>query len=114
MDHAFYGCSSLTIYSNLTKAADGWSERWNSSYRPTVWGCTLSENKDYVVALAKKSDTVLNRNSSNTISDPTRVGYTFGGWGTNSTATTASYTSETLTDAPNGRTLYAIWNEIDQ
>lgn len=114
MDHVFYGCSSLTIYTDLTAAGGNWSSRWNSSYRPTVWGCRLSEEGDYVVSLVKEKNTIVNRNSSNTISDPTRMGYAFGGWGTNSTATTATYTSETLTDATNGRPLYAIWVEIDQ
>ena len=111
MDHAFYGCMSLTVYTDLEKTADTWSEKWNSSYRPTVWGCRLSEDGRYVVSLEKKEGTVLNRNSSNTISDPSRNGYTFVGWGSNSTATTPSYTSETLTDAQNGRMLYAIWIE---
>ena len=114
MDHAFYGCDNLTIYTDIEKAKDTWSSRWNSSYRPTVWGCTLSEDGEYVVSLAKKDSSVINRNSSNKISDPSRSGYTFGGWGSNSTTNTPSYTSESLTDAPNGRTLFAIWNEIVQ
>ena len=111
MDHAFYGCSSLTIYTDLTETKSEWSGRWNSSYRPIVWGCNISEENDYVVSLNKTSNTVLNRNSINTISDPVREGYTFGGWGANSSTTSASYTSETLTEATNGRTFYAIWIE---
>ena len=105
MDHAFYGCSALTVYTELTKAGEDWSGRWNSSYRPVIWGCNISEEGDYVVSLTKEKNTVLNRNASNTVSNPTRAGYTFGGWGTNSTANAAAYTSETLADATNGRTL---------
>jgi uncharacterized repeat protein (TIGR02543 family) len=114
MDHAFYGCANLTLYAEPTESLDGWSARWNSSYRPTVWGCRLSEEGDYVVSLAKQAGTVQNRNSKNTVSDPNRAGYTFVGWGTNSSATSATYTSENLTDATNGRTIYAIWIESDQ
>ena len=111
MDHAFYGCSSLTVYTDLTEAKSEWADRWNSSYRPIVWGCNISEENDYVVSLNKTEDTVLNRNSLNTISDPIRDGYTFGGWGSNSSTTNASYTSDTLTEATNGKTFYAIWIE---
>lgn len=113
-DHAFYGCSSLTVYTSLSSAKEGWSKRWNSSYRPTVWGCNISEDGSYVISLTIKEGTILNRNSSNTVSAPERDGYTFGGWGANSTAQTPLYTSETLTDAPNGKTVYAIWNENNQ
>lgn len=114
MDHAFYGCNDLTVYSSLTGAPDGFSSRWNSSYRPVVWGCNLSEDGSYVISLTKNNNTVLNRNSSNKLSDPIRIGYTFGGWGSNSTATIPSHTSENLTDATDGRTLFAIWNETLQ
>ena len=111
MDHAFYGCSLLTVYTDLTEAKSEWGERWNSSYRPIVWGCNVSEENDYVISLNKTKDTVLNRNSTNTISDPIRDGYTFGGWGSNSSTTSASYTSENITEATNGKTFYAIWIE---
>lgn len=109
--HAFYGCSTLTMYVEATALPEGWHARWNSSYRPVIFGCTLSEDKDYVVALPKQEGSILNRNSSNSISDPVRAGYTFGGWGTHSTAVEEAYTSATLDQAPDQRTLYAIWLE---
>lgn len=32
--HAFYDCNELTVYTAAESAAEGWSLRWNSSYRP--------------------------------------------------------------------------------
>lgn len=109
--HAFYGCKSLTLYVERTSAAETWDKYWNSSYRPVVWGCVLSEEGDYVLGFAKTEGSISNKNASNVISAPSRAGYVFVGWNTNSSATTAAYTSENLTDAPVGRTLYAIWAE---
>ncbi|MBE6633116.1 MAG: hypothetical protein E7620_02095 [Ruminococcaceae bacterium] len=111
--HAFYGCHALTLYVENATAPEGWVTHWNSSYRPVIWGCVLSEGKDYVLYLAKEQNSVSNRNASNTISDPTREGYIFQGWGANSTATTPAYTSANLKDADNGRRLYAIWREVE-
>ena len=37
---AFYYCESLTIYCEVTKRPSGWSNVWNSSFRPVVWGYT--------------------------------------------------------------------------
>ena len=78
--HAFYGCDSLTIYTELSSAPDGWEKHWNSSYRPIIWNCTLSEDKDYVVSFEMKDGGITNKNGSNTLSAPTRVGYIFKGW----------------------------------
>jgi len=35
---AFYNCSSLTIYCEVTSKPSGWSSSWNESNRPVVWG----------------------------------------------------------------------------
>lgn len=109
--HAFYGCSSLTIYVEATEAKENWHAHWNSSYRPVVWGCVLSEDNDYVVSFEKNAYSVSNRNATNVISAPERAGYTFLGWHTNSSATQGAYAAESLQDAPDGRRLYAIWAE---
>ena len=37
---AFYGCESLTIYCEVAEKPSGWSNSWNSSGRPVVWGYT--------------------------------------------------------------------------
>ena len=109
--HAFYGCSALTIYVEAAERKEDWHLYWNSSYRPVVWGCTLSEDNDYVVSFEKNEYSVTNRNATNVISAPERAGYTFLGWHTNSSALQGAYTSEGLMDAPDGRRLYAVWAE---
>jgi len=47
-----------------------------------------------------------------TSSTPTRSGYTFLGWSTSSTATTASYTSGNTISLSSNTTLYAVWKKI--
>lgn len=43
---------------------------------------------------------------------PTRTGYTFLGWSTSSTATSATYAAEESYTANSGATLYAVWRAI--
>lgn len=107
--HAFYGCSSLTIYVAYDKAPDTWHKYWNSSYRPVVYNCELSEDFSYVLYVEKGTISHLNSNSS--LSDPVRAGYVFIGWGTSSTASVPAFTSANLSEAESGRKLYAIWAE---
>lgn len=38
-DSAFFGCSRLTVFSAAEAALEGWSENWNYSNRPVVFGC---------------------------------------------------------------------------
>ena len=107
--HAFYGCSSLTLYVAFDKAPEAWHKYWNSSYRPVVYNCVLSEDASYVLYVEK--GTISNLTSNTTLSDPIREGYTFAGWGNSSTADAPAYTSANLAEAENGRKLYAIWVE---
>ncbi len=111
--HVFYGCSSLTLYVEGQKDAEGWADHWNSSYRPVVYGCVASEDKDYVIYLTTAEGTVKNITSVSTLSDPLREGYVFMGWGSNSSSTTAAYDSSNLAEAENDRKLYAIWAEAE-
>ncbi|MCK9536302.1 MAG: leucine-rich repeat protein, partial [Bacilli bacterium] len=37
-DYAFSDCTSLTIYVKATSKLSGWSDDWNYSNRPVVWG----------------------------------------------------------------------------
>ncbi len=107
--HAFYGCSALTLYVDFTEVPETWHKYWNSAYRPVVYGCTLSEDASYVIYVEK--GTIANLNSINTLSDPIREGYTFAGWGNSSTATVPAFTSANLSQADAGKKLYAIWAE---
>lgn len=107
--HAFYGCSSLTIYAGFDEVPENWHKYWNSSYRPVVYGAVFSEDASYLLYIER--GTISNLNSTNSLSDPVRVGYTFVGWGNSSTATVPVYTSANLSEAEDGRKLYAIWAE---
>lgn len=107
--HAFYGCSSLTLYLAFPETPTGWHKYWNSSYRPVVYGCVLSEDNSYVIYVEK--GTIANLNSSNALSDPIREGYTFVGWGNSSTTDVPAFTSANLSEAEAGKKLYAIWAE---
>ena len=111
MPHAFYGCNEMTIYAENAQAGENWDRFWNSAYRPVIWECTLSEGKEYVVSFTKSPTSVENKNMTNTITVPTRIGYVCIGWNTNAAATEAVYTSETIVDVTDGRKLYAIWVE---
>ena len=105
---AFYGCSSLTLYAEPSSRPTGWNTNFNSSNRPVIWGCTLSNDKSYVVSFVKSASNPQNPNATNGISKPHRSGYNFGGWYTNSSFTGTQYMD--ITTAPNG-TLYAKWTE---
>ncbi len=109
--HAFYGCKNLTIYTEAASKSEGWDLRWNSSYRPVVWGCALSEEKDYVVSFVKSAGNITNLNISNSLSAPILEGCVFLGWSTVSSAVEATYTLDTLDEVPDGRTLYAVYAE---
>ena len=107
--HAFYGCPALTIYVDFTELPEQWHKYWNSSYRPVVYGCVLSEDNAYVIYVEK--GTIANLNSSNSLSDPIREGYTFAGWGNSSTTNVPAFTSTNLSEADEGKKLYALWVE---
>ena len=109
--HAFYGCTSLTVYTEHSSAPETFAKFWNSSYRPVVWGCTLSEAKDHVVSV--NAGSVANKNDSNSISAPYRSGYTFAGWATSSGATSPDYSADGITSVNGGSVLYAIWTPVD-
>jgi uncharacterized repeat protein (TIGR02543 family) len=107
--YAFRSCSKLTIYVEASSKPSGWDTEWNYSNRPVVWGCTLSEDKSYVVSFTKTASSISYPTAANGISTPYREGYTFGGWATTPGGTTAAYTAANVNNAANGVTLYAIW-----
>ena len=114
-EHAFYGCKSLTAYAEATELPSGWNSRWNSSYRPAIWGCKLSADKSYVESFTFYASALTNANSKGGLSVPERDGYTFGGWTTVKGGTTVEYQNDGLFDddgvtkVPEGAELYAIW-----
>lgn len=123
--HAFFGCKQLTIYMEPAEAPAGWHKNWNSSFRPTLFGCTLSEEKTYVTAFAMSDTSIRNAELEESVASPSRAGYKFVGWSTTGTAAQAYYAGEGdvntatgfaaayIAKAPTGKTYYAIW-ELDQ
>jgi len=109
-DHAFYGCDAATFYMQSSKRGEGWSKWWNSSYRPIIWGCTLSEDGAYLVSVTIGEDTFGNDWTIAAIAEPYRLGYAFAGWATAPDGE-AVYTAAEIVNAPVGATLYAVWTQ---
>lgn len=105
--HAFYWCDFLTVYTDANAEGNSWIRFWNSSYRPVVYSCTLSEDKSYVVSML--TGNTENLSAVGGVSDPYRFGYEFKGWATSADATTVEYTTAQATQLPAGTRLYAVW-----
>ena len=122
-DNAFYGANKATFYTDASSIMPKWSAKWNSSYRPVVWNCTLSEDKSYVVSVKVTENGIENRvievNKDGTasedvteISAPERAGYAFKGWATTADAIEAEYDVRGVLTADAGTTLYAVWEKL--
>ena len=107
--HAFYGANNATVYTDANPSEVEWSVRWNSSYRPVVWGCTLSEDGKYVVSVTITENTLQNFNAQAVVQGPERAGKRFIGWATSADATVAEYKKEEIVNVPVGTTIYALW-----
>ncbi len=105
--HAFYGCKSLTIYAQDAQPKEDWNARFNSSYRPVVWGCVLKDG--YVYSVTKNDKTLSNINTVNTFAAPQREGYVFAGWSKVENASAAEFAADKITDVSNGTKLFAVW-----
>ena len=110
--HAFYGLNTATFFCEPETILPYWNERWNSSYRAVLWGCTLSEDKSYVVSFTKNTTTYDNLSAPDATLTPEREGYTFAGWATAPEATEVVYTADKLAEVQDGTTLYAVWTQI--
>ena len=117
--HSFYGAKNATVYSDALSEPVDWNTRWNSSFRPVVWGCVLSEDGTYVVSVEVKENTFTNtyvyydEKVNNDFTGPRRYGYTFIGWGTEENGDVV-YTADKITEAPAGTVLYALWEEGEE
>lgn len=108
--HAFYGNNALTIYALGEGAASDWNSRWNSSYRPIIWSCTLSEDGDYIASFTTSFETISNPFARGGFSAPTREGYDFVGWAL-TPGGDVKYGADDWRNAPFGTTLYSVWTE---
>lgn len=102
--HAFNGCKTLTLYCQ-GQVGEEWDARWNSGYRPVLYGCEISRDGSFVVGFTKAESSIENANAANGFSAPQRVGFTFGGW------QCADGTAETgeLSSYADGTRFTAIW-----
>ena len=112
--HAFYNLNETTIYVAPEKIQPYWNNRFNSSYRPVFWGCTLSDDGMHVVSITVSKDLLDNPDAKNGISDPVKSGCTFLGWSTSADDNTVEYTSANVATAPEGTVLYAVWEPISE
>lgn len=108
--HAFYGMKNATIYCESASIPAYWSEHWNTTYRPVVWGVTLSEDKTYVVSFVKGTDNPDNISELVTVSLPKREGYVCEGF----TVMVADndpqiYGPKQIADLPDGTVVHILW-----
>lgn len=102
--HAFYGCNMLTFY--LADGVDLADSGWNSSFRPLVHGCTLSDDGTFVVSVT--TGKIDYPTALIGLSDPVREGFDFVGWATEQGGE-AQYQTGELAGLPAGQTLYAVY-----
>lgn len=107
--HAFYSCDALTIYSSLSLESDTWSKYWNSTFVPVIWGAELSTDGTYVISVTVKDGFITNDFIGVKLSEPTRPGYVFVGWSANSSASSAEYSQDKLTELAGETKLYSVW-----
>lgn len=110
-DHALYANPNLTVYAEGDESSLEYRTLWNSSWRPVIYGCTLSKDKSYVVSVTISEGTVTNAAAVGGISAPERSGYTFAGWAISEDGK-ALYSAEDISAVANGTTLYAVWLEL--
>ncbi|MBE5730512.1 MAG: leucine-rich repeat domain-containing protein [Clostridiales bacterium] len=120
------GNTNLTIYTDRTdipSSGDVWQQNWNAivDYTQAVtpgsdgyaknsvfFGCTLSSDKSYVKSVTRTSNNLLHPNASNIYNSPSREGYGFGGWYSNSSYSGTEYTTAEIAVKTSG-TYYIKW-----
>ena len=109
--HAFYGCGIATVYCESPATRSGWHDRFNSSYRPIVFGVTFSQDGTYIVSVMLADGSVDNADAPNGIMAPKREGYTFAGWALTPDGDVV-YAASELASGPAGTVLYAVYTEL--
>lgn len=110
-EHAFFGCNYATIYTDAAAIGGRWASTWNSSYRPVIFGCKLSEDGRYVVSVTVTANTVAYVNEFSMPASPVREGYEFAGWSTAEGASEGEISAEEIAQLPSNTTIYAIWKQ---
>ena len=108
-DHAFYGCKQMTVYTDATDTKSaGWSDKWNSSHRPVVWGVELSADGKQVVSITVTENTFSNVNVKTTVSAAEKGAERVVGWSTSENGSVV-YLPDQIGNAPIGTKLYPVW-----
>ncbi|MDD7157557.1 MAG: leucine-rich repeat domain-containing protein [Firmicutes bacterium] len=123
-DYAFYGDENLTLYFKDARVDEGKAERWNSSFRPEIYGCTFENGrlKSFTVSAATVHNSQIvvkiveddsERFEYTVISLNMAVidGYECVGFTTVEGSDEVQYTLANALTAPEGTVLYAIWKE---
>ena len=111
--HAFYGASKATIFCETDTIPAYWNEKWNSSYRTVVFGCTLSADKSYVVTMTIKEGAYDNLDATGAVFSPAREGYELLGWSDKENGAVV-YTAAEAINAPKDTVLYAVWGAANE
>ena len=111
--HAFYGANKATVFCEAESIPAYWSERWNSSYRPVVFGCKLSTDKSFVASIKLTDGAYDNLDATNVTFAPSRDGYKLLGWSDKENGAVV-YTAENMINAPKDTVLYAVWEAANE
>lgn len=107
--HAFYGCNIATIYCEDTGLQRLWHERFNSSFRPIVFGVSFAEDGSYVTSFTMTEGALENSDAKDGMTGPRREGYVFEGWATSPDGEVV-YEAADVATAPVGTVLYAVYS----
>ena len=107
--NAFYGCQALTIYTEAESIPEKWNRYFNTSYRPIIMNCTLSEDKSYVVSVHITEETLAYGKALGRLMAPRCEGHYFEGWALEDGGEVV-YSADGLRDVPVGTVVYAVWN----
>ncbi len=108
--HSFYGCKNITFYTDAKEPGVGWNNRWNSSFRPVVWGCTLTADGKNVESITVTENSFTNFNEKKLATGVTADGKICVGWAI-APGGEAEYTVEETNSIPQGTTLYPVWED---
>lgn len=102
------------------KVSVDWNITWNTAYKgtqiaqgtesvPAMVSCTVSYNANGGSGAPSAQTKWFDSDLTLSTTKPTRTGYTFLGWSTSSTATTATYAPGATYSTNSSITLYAVW-----
>ena len=102
------------------KVSIAWNITWNTTYKgtqiaqgtetvPAMVSCTVTYNANGGSGAPSAQTKWFDSDLTLSTTKPTRTGYTFLGWSTSSTATTATYAPGDTYSTNSSITLYAVW-----